>query len=274
MTYIHPTAIIDSSVSLGSDVEIGPYVVIKNDTVIGNGTKIDAHCIIGPWVTIGSKCEIYGGASIGAPPQDIRYKGERSYIIIGNNNIIREYVTIHRATGKDKATIIGDDNFIMAYSHIAHNCKIGNGVTMANSTNLAGYVEVFDRAVIGGIVGVHQFVRIGRLAMVGACSKVVQDVLPFSIVDGHPAMAYGINIVGLRRAGYSPELRSIIQKAFRTFYFSNPSRVKSLAIIEEEFVDIPEIEEMISFIKNSRRGIVKASKEALQWDVQTFLENM
>jgi len=274
VTYIHPTAIIDDSVSLGSDVEIGPYVVIKNDTVVGNGTKIDSHCIIGPWVTIGNRCEIYGGASIGAPPQDIRYKGDRSYIIIGNNNIIREYVTIHRATGKDKATIIGDDNFLMAYSHIAHNCKIGNGVTMANSTNLAGYVEIFDKAVIGGIVGIHQFVRIGRLAMVGACSKVVQDVLPFSIVDGHPAMAYGINTVGLRRAGYSPEMRSLIQKAFRIFYFSNPNRTKSLTILEEELNDIPEIEDMISFVKNSKRGIVKASKEALQWDLQAFLENM
>lgn len=274
MTYIHPTAIIDESVKLGNDVEVGPYVVIKHDTIIGSGTKIDAHCIIGPWVTIGSRCEIYGGCSIGAPPQDVRYKGERSFVIIGDNNILREFVTIHRASGKDKATIIGDNNFLMAYSHVAHNCKLGNGITMANSSNLAGYVEVQDKAVIGGVVGVHQFARIGKLAMVGACSKVVQDVLPFSLVDGHPAKAYGINVVGLRRAGYPPEIRSIIQKAFKIFYFAHPNRAKSLNLLLEEVDNIPEVEEIVEFIKNSRRGIVKAAKEALQWDVQTFLENM
>jgi len=274
VTYIHPTAIIDESVKLGSDVEIGPYVVIKHDTVIGNNTKIDAHCVVGPWVTIGGKCELYSGCFIGAPPQDVRYSGERSFIIIGSNNIFRENVTAHRATGKDKATIVGDNNFFMAYSHVAHNCKIGNGVTMANSTNLAGYVEISDRAVIGGLVGVHQFVRIGRLAMVGACSKVVQDAIPFSLVDGHPAKAYGINVVGLRRAGYSPEVRNLIQRAFRLLYFSHPNRQKTLTILEVELSNIPEIEEVVTFIKNSKRGIMKAAKEALQWDVQTFLENM
>jgi UDP-N-acetylglucosamine acyltransferase len=184
---IHPTAVVDSSAELAPDVAIGPYCVIGRDVVIGRGTRLESHVVIEPYTTLGEECQVRQGTVLGGPPQDHKFRGERSYLVIGNRNIIREFVTIHRASGEDEATRIGDDNMIMAYCHVGHNVWLGNGIIMANQVGMSGHCLVEDRVVFGGIVGLHQFVRIGKFAMIGGMSKVVMDVPPFMLADGRPA---------------------------------------------------------------------------------------
>lgn len=252
---IHPTAIISKSASLSPDVQIGPYTVIGDYVQIGRACKIGPHCNIEGYTIIGDNNQIFTGAVIGSPPQDLKFKGEKSYLIIGNNNIIREYVTINPGTGEGGKTIIGNNNLIMAYAHIAHDCIIGDNVIIANVGTLAGHVVIEDKAIIGGLAAIHQFVRIGKFAIVGGCSKVVQDVPPFSTCDGHPAKVRGLNSIGLRRNNFSPETRSKLKQAFRILFYNGLPLNKASAIVEQRFATISEIRYLLDFIRNSERGI-------------------
>ncbi|HSV32441.1 MAG TPA: acyl-ACP--UDP-N-acetylglucosamine O-acyltransferase, partial [Atribacteraceae bacterium] len=211
MRKIDTTALIEDGAVLGQGVEIGPYAIIGAGCRIGDGSRIGAFTICEGRVVIGIRCSIGHHAVLGTPPQDVSYQGEESGIEIGDETIIREFVTIHRSTGLKKWTRIGKKCFIMAYGHIAHNCLIGDEVTLANGSTLAGYVTVEDQATLSGLVGVHQFVRIGRLAMIGGLSKVIKDVPPYTLADGHPVKLYGLNKVGMQRRGVSQKDREVIK---------------------------------------------------------------
>lgn len=252
---IHKTAIINPGADLGDEVSVGPYAIINDKVRIGSGTRIGPHCVIESFTTIGKNCQIFSGAIIGSITQDKKFKGTRSFLEIGDNNIIREYATINRGTEEDSKTIIGNDNLIMAYSHIAHDCRIGNEVVIANCGTLAGYVTIEDKAVLGGLSAVHQYVRMGELAIIGGCSKVVQDIVPYSMADGHPAEVYGINSLGLERADIQDEIRNNLKKAFKMLFSMKLNVKNALARIEEEIPPSREINHLIDFIKSSQRGI-------------------
>jgi UDP-N-acetylglucosamine acyltransferase len=204
--------------------------------------------------TIGEDCEIWPGAVLGGVPQDRKYKGEVSYLVIGKQNIIRESVTIHRAAGEGKTTTVGDDNLIMAYSHIGHNCTLGSSITMANMVGISGHATIEDRVTIGGFVGIHQFARIGKLAMLGGYSKVVQDVPPFMIADGRPCDVNDLNVVGLRRAGVSAKTRSDLKLAYKLLYRSNNNVTQALDLIESDVPSSPERDYLLEFMRNIRLG--------------------
>lgn len=251
---IHPAAYIDPSAQIGDDVEIGAYSVIGADVVIGNRTRIHPHVIIEQYVTIGSECEVFPGAVLGGVPQDRKFKGEKSFLIIGDNNIIREHVTIHRAAGADNETRLGNNNLIMAYCHMGHNSTIGSGITMANMVGISGHVRVEDRVVLGGFVGVHQFVRVGRLSMIGGYSKVVQDVPPFMMADGRPSNVLDLNVVGLRRSGVTAAVRADLKQVYKLLYRSDMNISQALETIEAEVQQSPERDDLVEFIRNIRFG--------------------
>lgn len=252
---IHKTAIVNNDAKIGEGVEIGPYAIIEDDVIIGDKTKIGPHSVIKKGTRIGKDCIVDIGVVIGNDPQIIGWKDVKSYVLIGDNNIIREYVTIHRSSFKNEKTQIGDNNFIMANAHIAHDCKIANNVTITNFAGLTGHVEVEDRATISGLVAIHQFVRIGKLSMVGGGAKITQDVPPYFMADGHPASCIGINTIGLQRSGMSSRIRQDIKNAFRLLYRSHLNISQAIIKIKEEIPPSPEIEHLITFIKNSKRGI-------------------
>ncbi len=261
IAYIHPTAVVHKNARIGKNVEIGPYAVIDEHVEIGDGTKIMSHAMITGWTGIGKDCIIYPGAVIGSEPQDLKFRGERSYVFIGDRTTIRECATIHRGCGAESETRIGNDCLLMAYTHVAHNCLVGNNVIMANSAMIAGHVVVEDRVVIGGITGVHQFVRIGRNAMIGGASKLVQDVVPYTIVDGHPAKVSGLNNVGMSRAGITIESRRKIKQAYKILYRSGLSLTQAIEEIEQEVESSEEIEHMLRFLRNAERGICRSRRE-------------
>lgn len=252
---IHPSAVISKNSKIADDVEIGPYSVIEDNVEVGSGTKIGPFCTLTGYTIIGKNNHIFSNAVIGSIPQDLKYRGEKSGLIIGDNNIIREYVTINPGTGKNGKTIIGNNNLLMAYAHIAHDCIIGNNTIIANVGTLAGHVLVEDKAIIGGLAAVHQFVRIGRFAIVGGCSKVVQDIPPYSICDGHPAKVRSINTVGLKRAGFDAKKRDILRKAFKILFFSGHPLLTGLEILRQDDSLCEEVAYLIDFVKNSKRGI-------------------
>lgn len=221
MTRIHPTAVVHPSAELDPTVQIGPYAIIGENVKIGAGTTVGAHAIIEGPTTIGVGNQIFPGAAIGLDSQDLKYKGGETWVKIGDYNRIREYVTINRATGIGEATTIGNHNLLMAYVHVAHNCTIEDNVKIANATSLAGDVYVESEAVISGVLGIHQFVRVGRLSMIGGMTRIQRDVPPFTIVEGTPARVRALNLVGLERSGYSPAEKAILKKAFRTIYYSH-----------------------------------------------------
>ncbi|NQT29928.1 MAG: acyl-ACP--UDP-N-acetylglucosamine O-acyltransferase [Candidatus Saganbacteria bacterium] len=255
---IHPTATVDRTAKLGKKVEIGAHVVIGPEVEIGDKTKIGPHSVIARWTKIGKENDIHQGVSIGVPPQDLKYKGEKGQIIIGDKNIIREFVTIHLPSGEGNKTILGNENYIMVHAHIPHNCKIGNQVVIGGYVGLAGYTEIGDQVIIGGLAGIHQFVRIGRLTMVGAQSKVLKDVPPFMLVDGNPAQLRGINSIGLQRRGVSSDSISEIRKAFKIIYESGNTTKEAALEIKKRLRPLPEIEEILAFLKSeSKRGISK-----------------
>jgi UDP-N-acetylglucosamine acyltransferase len=254
---IHPTAIIHPTALLGK-VDIGPNVTIGPEVEIGDGTIVGANTIILQRTKIGKDNKIGEGAVIGTPPQDIKYKGERSEIIIGDRNIIREFVTIHLATGENTKTIIGNDNYIMMHAHIPHNCEIGNHVVVGGYVGLSGFTKVYDHVVIGGLTGIHQFVRIGAYAMIGGASKIVQDVPPFMLVEGNPAKVRCVNSIGLQRKGISQEAQTEIKKAFKILYESRLPQSKALEEIKKRLRPLDEINLLIDFLqKESKRGISK-----------------
>ena len=255
---IHPTAIVSPEALIEEGVEVGPYTVIGPDVRIGNGTVVGPHAVIEGPTRIGTGCRIFQFASIGAPPQDLKFKGERCDVIIGNNNTIREFVTIHRATSADIAmTCIGDNNLLMAYCHIAHNCKLGNHIVMSNAVNLAGHIHVEDHAVIGGMSGIHQFSRIGCHAMISGASAVTQDVPPYVTVSGNHARPYGLNLIGLKRKGFSEETIGMLKKAYRMVFRSSLRVSAAAEKIREEIKDSPEVDHFIAFIEESERGVCR-----------------
>lgn len=254
---IHKTAIIHPGVKLSPGVNIGPYSVVEDNVTLGDNVRIGSHCVITGQTTIGRNCKIYSGAVIGSAPQDKKHSSDDNvFLNIGENNIIREYVTINPGTleGLGK-TVIGDNNLLMAYSHIAHDCIIGNNCTLANTATLGGHVTLEDNAVVGGLVGVHQFVRLGRLSIIGGLSKVVQDIPPFSMCDGHPAQIYGINTIGLKRSGIPLKTINLLRKAFKIIFHSGLAKTHALEKAINDLGSFPELEHLIFFIKTSDRGI-------------------
>ena len=258
---IGPYAVIEENVTLAENVKVGAHAVIGANVSIGEGTRIEPHAVINSWTSIGKDSHIFQFASVGAEPQDLKFKGEKSYTIIGDRTTIREYSSIHRATGEGEETRIGDDCLLMAYTHVAHNCVLGNRIIMSNAAMLAGHAIVEDGVVIGGMAGVHQFVKIGRNAMIGGTSKLVQDVVPFTMVDGHPARAVGLNSVGISRAGIPLDVRRRIKQAYKILYRAGLNLTQAIAVIEQEVDSCEEIDHMLRFLRNAERGICRERHE-------------
>ncbi len=255
---IHPTAIIHPRARIADDVEIGPFTVIGEHVSIGKGTRISSHVLIEGWTTIGERNQILSFSSIGTSPQDIGYKNEETYLIIGNDNVIRECATIHRATTKeDRKTEIGNGNFLMAYSHVAHDCKLGNNIIMANSVALGGHIVIGDCAIVGGIVAVHQFVRIGPYAIIGGQSAVSQDIPPYVSAAGNRAKLYGLNLVGLKRRGFSDDTINTLKKVYKIVFRSALTQEEACSRVTEEFPGSREAMHFVEFMKSSKRGVTR-----------------
>ena len=260
---IHPTAIVDPQAELSSGVVVGPYAVIGPQVRVGPQTAVGAHCVLEGCTTIGADCQIFTGAVIGSIPQDLKYEGEKSELIIGDRNRIREYVTMNPGTkGGGGKTVIGSDCLLMAYAHVAHDCQVGDHVVIANSVALAGHILVEDRAIVGGLVGVHQFVRIGRLAMVGGNGSISKDIPPFCTTkSGHLNVIGGMNVIGMKRAGIPPEERVKIKDAFKLLYRSGLN-VKQAVERMKPVCGSGLAKEFCQFVEQSKRGVCQMSNEA------------
>lgn len=253
---IHASAIVHPNAKLCAGVEIGPYCVVGEHVSIGKGSILHAHVVINGWTEVDEECLFYPFATIGAASQDKKYHGERAFTKIGKRTIVREYVSIQRATGEEEVTCVGDDCLLLAYVHVAHNCIVGNGVTMSNLVQLAGHVEVGNYATIGGMAGIHQFVRIGAHAMIGGASKVTKDVPPYFLVEGNPAQPYGVNSIGLRRAEFSIEERNEIKRCYKVLYAPQKNISQAIDQMKAEVVTARGLE-IIAFLESSQRGVIK-----------------
>jgi len=254
---IHPTAIVHQGAKIASTAEIGPYCVVHENVEIGEEVRLDSHVVVDGWTTLGDRCRVHPFASVGGDSQDLKFKGERTFVKIGPDTTIREYVTINGGTGEDTETVIGSGCHIMAYAHIAHNCIVGNNVILANCGTLAGHVIVEDKAVIGGLVAIHQFCRIGTLSIIGGCSKVIQDIPPYMMADGHPAVIRGLNLLGLKRRQVSSESQKKLKLAFKLIYRSGLNTSNALKEISDQTNHSPEVHQFVEFIKSAERGISK-----------------
>jgi UDP-N-acetylglucosamine acyltransferase len=256
---IHPTAIIDPKADISEGVEIGPFSIVEKGVFLGEGTKIGPHVIVREGTRIGKGCRIFQFASIGEAPQFSGYKGEKTFLQIGDQNIIREFVTLHRGTIKGGGkTVIGNENFLMAYSHVAHDCQIGNGVVMANGATLAGHILIEDYAIIGGLVAIHQFCRVGTHAFIGGVSGVTLDIPPYMLASGSHAKLFGLNTVGLKRANFSEETLKALKKAYRIIFRSSLTLEKAIKRMgEDEISKTPEVQHLLHFIQHSKRGIAR-----------------
>ena len=255
---IHPSAVVSSHAELAAGVKIGPYSSIGDRVVIGRDTEVGAHVVIEGTTTIGERNKICPFSSIGTPPQDIGYRNEDTRLEIGNDNTIREYVTINRATTKEEwKTVLGNNNYVMAYAHIAHDCFLGDGIIMSNVATLGGHIRVGDHAILGGLVAVHQFVRIGAFAFLGAKSGVDRDVPPFMMTAGPRAKLYGVNRKGLSRMGLPREHIDGLKKAYRIIWRDNRSFSEGIAQVKREIESFPELELILDFFDGSKRGILR-----------------
>jgi UDP-N-acetylglucosamine acyltransferase len=254
---IHPTAIIDSSAQIAEDVEIGPYCVIGPEVIIGRGCVLANHVTVAGPTKIGESNRFYPYCSIGQRTQDLKYTGEPTYLEIGNHNSFREFCTVNRGTAPGSKTVIGNHGNFLAYSHVAHDCVVGDHVIFSNNGTLAGHVLVEDYAVIGGLSGVHQFCRIGRHAILGGCTKIVQDVAPYMIADGNPAELRGVNQVGLERRGFSTEEIRSLREAYRFLCRSNLNVKQACDAIREQLAMNEHLEHLLAFVESSKRGIVR-----------------
>jgi UDP-N-acetylglucosamine acyltransferase len=255
---IHPSAVVSSHAELSPGVKIGPYSVIEDHVTIGRDTVIGSHVVIEGHTRIGERNRISPYVSIGSPPQDIGYRGEDTRLTIGDNNIIREYATINRATTKqDWETVVGNENYIMAYAHIAHDCYLGNKIIMSNVATLGGHITIGDHAVLGGQVAVHQFVRIGTYAFLGGKSGVDRDVPPFMITAGERAKLYGVNRTGLHRMGFSQEAINGLKRAFKIIWRDNKRFTEGISQVRREIESFPELEILLDFLNDSERGILR-----------------
>lgn len=260
--YIHPLAQVSKDAELAPGVWVGPYCVVGAEVAIGSGTRLISHVVIDGRTTIGKENTIFPFSSIGMVPQDLKYHGEASSVVIGDNNTIRESVTIHRGTeGGGMVTRIGDHNLLMAYCHVAHDCHLGSRIIMANAANLAGHIVIEDGAIIGGLSGIHQFVRIGALAMVGGMSGVPKDVPPYVWASGNRAYLYGLNLEGLKRARFSPETISRLKKSYQILFRSNLPLKDAISKVEETIPSTPEIGHLLEFVRRSERGVITAPKK-------------
>lgn len=257
---IHPTAIIDASCQISPEAIIGPYCIIGPNTQIGAGTRLDSHVTIHGWTSIGERCHFYSHSSIGTDPQDLKYKGEITYLRIGHDNVFREFVTLNRGTlGGHGITTIGNHNFFMAYSHVAHDCEVGDFVIMANAATLAGHVQVGDHATVGAFSAVHQFCRVGPHAFIGGFSVITRDALPFIKTVGarNQAKVYGINTIGLQRKGFSEECIAELKQAYRICFRSKVNMSDALARLKEKNWNTPEVSVLIEFMETSERGFIR-----------------
>lgn len=256
---IHQTAIIHPNARIAEGVHIGPYSVIGENVSIGRDTRVESHVLIEGWTTIGERNHIYSFSSVGTPPQDIGYKlHEETYLIIGDDNIIREYSTLHRATTKaDRKTEVGNRNFLMSYIHVAHDCKLGNNIIMANNAAFGGHVIVEDYAILGAIVGIHQFVRVGAYSMIGGQSAIVLDVPPYVNATGNRAQLYGLNTIGLKRKGFSDEAINNLKKAYKIIFRSGLTLEDALKKALDEFGDSKEVLHLVDFMRHSKRGVTR-----------------
>ena len=254
---IHPAAVVDPAARLGVDVVVGPGAVIGPDVAIGDRTRVDSHALVTGWTCIGSDCQVHHGAVLGTPPQDLKYSGEASFLVIGDHTVLREYMTANLATEPGFTTRIGSRALLMAYSHVAHNCQVGDHVVIANAVRMAGYVVVDDWALGGGGTVVHQFARIGRHSMIGGGSRISQDVAPFVKTAGSPPRNAGINCIGLERRGVPRETREAVERAYRIFFRDGLTSSLAVEAIRERLPDIPEVEHFARFCETSVRGITR-----------------
>ena len=253
---VHSTAIVSANASLAANVRVGPYAVIEDDVEIGTGCEIAAHAVIKRYTRVGARNRIFEHAVIGGEPQDVKFRHETSYLEIGDDNLIREYCTFHRANGEGGTTRIGSRNFFMVGVHVAHNCVIGDDNIFANEVALAGHITIEDHVFLSNNVGAHQFVRMGRYAMIGGKSKIVQDVLPFFITDGNPSRLRGVNSVGLRRGGFTEDERRALKDAYKLLFRSTTPIQDSLRELDQ--VDDENVAHLVSFIRSSKRGFIRA----------------
>jgi UDP-N-acetylglucosamine acyltransferase len=285
---IHPTAVVHPSARLGADVTIGPFCLVEEDTEIGDGSVLESHVVVKQGTLVGKNCRLCPGVVLGHVPQDSKFKGERSFLIIGDNNVFREYTTLHRSTAPAKGsppqdeedelyahtslaqrlkeipgpkTIVGDDNMFMVYSHVGHNCRIGSRVIVSPYVGISGHVVVEDRAILGGMAGLHQFVRIGAMVMVGGYSKVVQDVPPFMMADGRPSKVVGLNLRGLVRNGVPPAARESLKQSYKILYRSGLNISQAVDRIQQEVAPCPEVEYLLQFLQRIREGRLGRQEE-------------
>ncbi len=254
---VHPTAIVHPKAKIAESADIGPYCVVHENVELGENVRLDSHVVVDGWTTIGEGCRIHPFASIGGDTQDLKFKGEKTLVKIGANTTLREYVTVNGGTAEGTETVVGSGCHIMAYAHVAHECIVGNDVIIANCGTLAGHVVVEDKAVIGGLVAIHQFCRIGEMSIIGGCSKVIQDIPPFMMADGHPAVVRGLNLVGLKRREIASESQKEIKQVFKTIYKSGANTSNALAEVKKQGFHSKEVEKLIEFISTSQRGISK-----------------
>ncbi|MDZ7315938.1 MAG: acyl-ACP--UDP-N-acetylglucosamine O-acyltransferase [candidate division KSB1 bacterium] len=256
MTSIHPTAIVNPKAELGENVSVGPYTIIEGDVQIGDNTTIASQVLIADGARIGSGCRIHHGAVIATLPQDLKFGGEKTTFEIGNNTTVREFCTLNRGTQMRGKSVVGSNCLLMAYTHVAHDCIVGDNVILANAVQLAGHVTVEDWAIIGGLTGVHQFCRIGRHVMVGGHFRVTKDVPPYILASEEPLRFVGLNSVGLRRRGFPEETMRALKHAYRLIYRSNLNVSQAVARIREEVELIPEVLHILEFIEKAERGII------------------
>lgn len=253
---IHPTAIIHDTAEIGDNVSIGPFSIVEKNVTIEDGVEIRAHVLIGTNTTLKRNCKVFHGAVVGELPQDLKFEGEDTTTVIGENTVIREYVTIHRGTNDRLKTLVGRNCLIMAYAHVAHDCWLGDNVILANAVNLAGHVTIEDYAILGGLVPVHQFVRIGKHSYIGGGFRVSKDVPPFILASSEPLTYSGLNIVGLRRRGFTAENRALIKKAYKLLFRSEFNTTQALRQIQTQLTQTEEIQYILQFVQESERGII------------------
>ncbi len=253
---IHRTALVDPSAEVGADVSIEAYAIVGPGVTIGDGCVISPHAVIERNVRLGATVHVGTGSVLGGPPQDLKYQGEETWVEVGAGTVIREYCTINRGTVATGRTVVGERCFLMTYVHLAHDCVLGNEVIIANGTQLAGHVRIDDRAIVSGLTPIHQFVRIGTFAFVGGASRVNQDVPPYTKAVGNPLHIYGLNSVGLQRAGFSAETKAALKRAYRLLFNSDLTLTQGLAKARAELPGLPEVETFLTFIEESQRGVV------------------
>ncbi len=254
--HLDPHAVVSPKASLGENVHVGPFTVVEDDAAVGDGTWIGAHAVIHSGARVGRDCKIHSFAAVGGPPQDLKYKGEPTLLELGDRAVVREFVTLNRGTVSRGKTTIGSDCLFMAYAHVAHDCVVGEKVILANCVALGGHVTLGDWVIIGGLTPVHQFCMVGDHAMIGGGFRVVKDVPPYALAANEPLICEGLNIIGLRRRGFSPHTLELLDKAFRLLYRANLNVSQAVARIKQEIEPIPEVQNLLAFIAKSKRGIV------------------